>query len=231
MTFPTNIYYNGRKIPLRVRYNSKAKQVILRVDYKNDGARITLPPLTSKSDGLAFAKEKAEWLVAQLTSLPPKIMLTPGQTLHLMSKTFQIRHQPNLRSGVQLVGTEIIVSGKLEHLERRVIDWLKKYAKQIISLKANEMAIRLERRINRISIRDTKSRWGSCSSQGNLSFCWRLIMTPESVLDYVIAHEVCHLVHMNHSDEFWRVVNTFDVDAKNSRAWLKYNGPKLQRIG
>ena len=228
---PTQIYHNGHKIPLRVRYNSRAKQMILRVDHKNDGALLTLPPLSSKSDVLSFARERAGWLVEQLKFLPPKLQLTPGQILSLMGKNYEIRHRPDLRVGVQLTGTEIIVSGKLEHLERRVIDWLKKYAKQIISLKANEMATQLDRRINRISIRDTTSRWGSCSSQGNLSFCWRLIMTPESVLNYVIAHEVSHLVHMNHSHEFWLLVNTFDVDPKNSRTWLKYNGTLLQRIG
>jgi len=148
-----------------------------------------------------------------------------------MDKNFEILHRPDLKVGVQLIGTEIIVSGKPEHLERRVIDWLKKYAKEIISSKATDMARQLERRINRISIRDTKSRWGSCSAQGNLSFCWRLIMTPESVLNYVVAHEVSHLVHMNHSPEFWNLVKTFDVDPKKSRNWLKDYGTTLQRIG
>ena len=231
MTFPSNIYHKGHKIPLRVRYNSNAKQIILRVDHKYDGALITLPPLTSKSDGLLFVKERAGWLVKQLTALPQKKQLIPGQWLPLLGKKFQICHRPDLKVGVQLIETQIIVSGQLEYLERRVFDWLKKYAKEIISPKANEMASRLGRKINRISIRDTKSRWGSCSHHGNLSFCWRLIMTPESVLNYVIAHEVSHLVHMDHSKEFWSLVKTFDVDPENSRIWLRHNGSMLQRIG
>ena len=231
MTFRTNIYHNGYKIPVCIKFNSQAKQVILRVDPKNEIARITLPPLTSKSEGLSFARERVGWLVEQLTSLPPKKHLTSGYILPIMDRNLQIRHRPDLKVGVQLIGTELIVSGKPEHLERRVIDWLKKYAKEIISSKANEMARQLERRINRISIRDTKSRWGSCSAHGNLAFCWRLIMTPEAVLNYVVAHEVSHLVHMNHSQEFWDLVNTFNVNTKKSRTWLKRYGTALQRIG
>ena len=88
----------------------------------------------------------------------------------------------------------------------------------------------LECKINRISIRDTKSRWGSCSSQGNLSFCWRLIMTPEWVLNYVIAHEVSHLKHMDHGPEFWQIVGTFGVKPKQARRWLNQHGRVLQRI-
>ena len=231
MTFRTNIYHNGYKIPVCVKFNSQAKRVILRIDQINEVARITLPPLTSKSEGLSFAKERAGWLVDQLKALPPKTQLTSGSILHIMDRNFEIRHQPDLKVGVQLIGMELIVSGKPEHLERRVIDWLKKYAREIISSKANDMAKHLERRINRITIRDTKSRWGSCSSQGNLSFCWRLIMTPEAVLNYVVAHEVSHLVHMNHSQEFWELVNTFNVNPKKSRTWLKCYGAMLQRIG
>ena len=230
MNFPKIIAYNGHKIPLRLRYNTKAKRIILRVDQETGGAIITLPPHSSKTEALSLVNERVDWIVDKIKGLPPKITLTDGQSLTLMGQLITIRHRPDLKMGVQLIGSEMITSGKIEHLHRRIVDWLKKYTKEIIAPRAHNMASQLECKINRISIRDTKSRWGSCSSQGNLSFCWRLIMTPEWVLNYVIAHEVSHLKHMDHGPEFWQIVGTFGVKPKQARIWLNQHGRVLQRI-
>ena len=230
MSFPKIITYNGHKIPLGLRYNAKAKRIILRVDQEIGGAIITLPPYTPKTEALSLVNERVDWIADKIREFPPKITLTDGQSLPLMGQPITIRHRPDFKMGVQLIGSELITSGKREHLHRRIVDWLKKYTKEIITPRANNMASQLECKINRISIRDTKSRWGSCSSQGNLSFCWRLIMTPDWVLNYVIAHEVSHLKHMDHSPEFWQIVGTLCVKPKQARIWLNQNGRKLQRI-
>ena len=116
-------------------------------------------------------------------------------------------------------------------MPRRLNDWLRKEAKIIIQPKAIGMATKLNRKVGRITIRDTKSRWGSCTPSGNLSFCWRLILTPEWVLDYVIAHEVSHLRHLNHGPEFWQTVNSFNVRVDAARVWLNKNAEQLQRYG
>ena len=230
MSFPKNIAYNGHKIPLRLRYNAKAKRIILRVDQETGGAIISLPRHASETEAISLVNERIDWIVDKISEFPPKITLTDGQSLTLMGQHITIRHRPDLKMGVQLIGSEMIASGMREHLHRRIVDWLKKYTKGIITPRANNMASQLECKINRISIRDTKSRWGSCSSQGNLSFCWRLIMTPEWVLNYVIAHEVSHLKHMDHSPEFWKIVGTFGVKPKQARLWLNQNSRVLQRI-
>ncbi len=138
---------------------------------------------------------------------------------------------PRTAPGVIREDGEILVSGRAEHLPRRVRDWIKKEAKQAIVPRAETYARRLGRNFARITVRDTKSRWGSCAVSGNLSFSWRLIMTPEWVLDYVIAHEVAHLAHMNHGPSFWRTVAGLDVDADRSRAWLNQESARLHRIG
>ena len=230
MSFPKIITYNGHKIPLRLRYNAKAKRIILRVDQETGGAIISLPRHASETEAISLVNERIDWIVDKIREFPPKITLTDGQSLTLMGQHITIRHRPDLKIGVQLIGSEMIASGMREHLHRRIVDWLKKYAKGIITPRANNMASQLECKINRISIRDTKSRWGSCSSQGNLSFCWRLIMTPEWVLNYVIAHEVSHLKHMDHGPEFWQIVGTFGVKPKQARMWLNQHRRVLQRI-
>jgi predicted metal-dependent hydrolase len=93
------------------------------------------------------------------------------------------------------------------------------------------MAERLGRTITGLSVRDTRSRWGSCTPDGKLSFCWRLILTPDWVLDYVVAHEVAHLAHLNHGPKFWHTVKSLGVKPEQARAWLDVHAERLQRIG
>ncbi|MEJ2016123.1 MAG: M48 family metallopeptidase [Limibacillus sp.] len=120
---------------------------------------------------------------------------------------------------------------RLKRLPRRVADYLKAEAKSELVWRAREMAARLERKVTRVTVRDTRSRWGSCSHQGALSFSWRLILAPEEILDYLVAHEVAHLVEMNHAPAFWRQVARLQPDHKRARAWLKREGASLWRYG
>lgn len=231
MKFPAIIKHNGYKFPLRLRYNSKAKRIILRVDQVNDGALITLPPFASKSEAYTIVYERADWLIDRLQALPPKKLFAEGLVLTLLEKNFTICHRAELPADVQLVGSNIVISGYKDQLSRQILVWLQIYARDVITPRAHNMAARIQRKVNRVSVRDTKSRWGSCSGHGNLSFCWRLIMAPEWVLNYVIAHEVSHLHHMNHGPEFWSTVRSLDVDPILARKWLNQHGISVQRIG
>jgi hypothetical protein len=109
-------------------------------------------------------------------------------------------------------------------------DALRKVAREEITTRALKMAKKTERRIQRITVRDTRSRWGSCSSTGNLSFSWRLIFAPEEVLEYVVAHEVAHLRYMNHSEKFWNLVSYLCPNYEAAKAWLKLHGKELYRF-
>ena len=127
--------------------------------------------------------------------------------------------------------TILFVSGRAEHLKRRVRDWLKEEARRSLGVLAHEFAARLARPVRRITIRDPRSRWGSCSRDGTLSLSWRLVLAPERVARYVVAHEAAHLKHMNHSAAFWRTVDSLVDDAAPARAWLRRHGAALHGFG
>ncbi|HIM77598.1 MAG TPA: M48 family peptidase, partial [Rhodospirillales bacterium] len=127
--------------------------------------------------------------------------------------------------------SEILVAGRHEHVARRGKDWFKSQARELIVSRVREKAQTLDRKPGRITIRDTKSRWGSCSPDGNLSFCWRLVMAPDAVLDYVVAHEVAHLAELNHGPKFWRWVEELTADVEGAKKWLRLNGEALHRYG
>ncbi len=130
-----------------------------------------------------------------------------------------------------IVDGEIRVRGGPEPVARRVRDHLARLAGQELTRRARLHAATIGRKVTRITVRDTKSRWGSCSAAGSLSFSWRLIMAPEPVLDYVVAHEVAHLIEMNHGPRFWKLVRTMVVDPDSQRAWLKRHRAELLSYG
>ncbi len=125
----------------------------------------------------------------------------------------------------------ICVAGEKPHLARRLRDFLKREAKRDLDAASRKAAAQLGVTVKRISVRDQSSRWGSCSSTGVLSYSWRLILAPPFVLDYLAAHEVAHLVEMNHSRRFWALVERICPDMKRAKAWLDVHGSSLHRYG
>lgn len=225
------IKIEGRNIPVRIRQNTRARRMILRIDNNINGAVVTLPSWTSEREALLMVQEKSDWVLAKLDNMPTKILFENGVQIPFLGEYHIVCHDPNQKEIVKKNENEIRLGGGEEHLPRRLGDWLRKEAKIIIQPKAIEMAKKLNKKIGRISIRDTKSRWGSCAASGNLSFCWRLILTPEWVLNYVVAHEVSHLRHMNHGSEFWQTVSDFNVRVDAARVWLRKNTEQLHRYG
>ena len=221
----------GQNIQVRLRRNTRARRMVLRIDYKIEGVVITLPLWTSEREALLMVQKKSDWILNKLDTIPPRIAFECGAKIPLLGEYYSISHDPNQKEVVIKSGYEIRLGGRQEHLSRRLGDWLRKEAKIIIQPKAIEMAEKYNWKIGRISVRDTKSRWGSCAPSGNLSFCWRLILAPEWVLNYVIAHEVSHLLHMNHGSEFWQTVANFNVRVDEARVWLSKNAEHLHRYG
>jgi predicted metal-dependent hydrolase len=123
------------------------------------------------------------------------------------------------------------VAGGFEHLDRRVHDFLKREARRDLQKAAERYADVLDVKVKRLSIRDQSSRWGSCTSSGSLSFSWRLILAPPFVLDYLAAHEVAHLVEMNHSPRFWKIVGRICNHVERAKRWLDAEGNDLHRYG
>jgi predicted metal-dependent hydrolase len=143
-----------------------------------------------------------------------------------------VRHRPDARGTVWLEGAEIHVAGRPEHLARRLRDWLTVEVRRRLLPLVHAKAQRVERAVKRITVRDTRSRWGSCGPDGGLSFSWRLVFAPAEVLDYLVAHEVAHLVHMNHGPRFWALARTLsDGPIEAPQAWLKVHGETLLQYG
>jgi len=203
----------------------------LRIDARNDGAVVTIPPNAHPEEGIDLAQRQIGWIAERLAALPQRLSFADGVTVPVLGVDHVIRHCPDKRGAVRIDGCELLVMGQVEHLTRRLTDWFRGQARRSIEPKAHTLAAMINRQPGRITIRDTRSRWGSCSAKGCLSFSWRLVMAPESVLDYVVSHEVAHLEHMNHSRAFWATVETLHPDATMAQAWLRTNGEGLHRIG
>jgi len=221
----------GREVPLRIRRNPKARRLILRIDTDSDGAIVTLPSRVPLREGVELARARSDWILRRLAELSPRVPFADGARVPYLDQEHVIHYRPGRRGVVWREGREIQVAGRPEHTGRRVRDWFKAEARARITGLVAEKTEMLGRGRGRITLRDTRSRWGSCSANGNLSFCWRLIMVPEPVLDYVVAHEVAHLAHRDHGPAFWRAVQGLTRDADAGRAWLRRHGESLHRYG
>ena len=228
---PHILYLNGSEVPLSVRRNRRARHLTLHVDHASGAVCLVLPRRAALSEGLAFAEERAEWLRRQLEALPPRQPFRVGGRVPILGDDHVIRHDPDSRRGVWRENGAIQVSGFVEHVPRRVADYLKREARSELTTRAHAKAKTVNRTIAGVTLRDTKSRWGSCSSDRRLNFSWRLILAPEIVLDYVVAHEVAHLVHMNHGPRFWSLVGRLTDDVAGARIWLRDQGHGLHRYG
>jgi len=212
----------GLGVPVAIRVSPRARRLSLRVDAAARGVELVLPRRAPAEAALGFVARHRGWIAARVAAMPPPLRLVDGATVPVLGVPHRIRQvTERMAASVAIANGEIRVRGDPEHLPRRVIDHLKAFARREFAARAREVAARLGKSVTRVGVRDPKSRWGSCSSKGALSFSWRLIMAPEAVIHYVVAHEVAHLVEMNHSPRFWRVVATLVPDSAGPRAWLK----------
>lgn len=225
---------DGRAVPLRVRRNPRARQLILRLDGETGGAVVTIPARTPIREALRMAQHRAGWIAAQLKRQPAPVPFADGRHIPFLGVEHRVRHQPGGR-GIRREGEEIVVSGREEHLARRLADWLKAQAKAEIVARVQEKSARLDtmqaQRAGRVTVRDTRSRWGSCAVDGRLNFSWRLILAPDFVLDYVVAHEVAHLAHRDHGPAFWALADSLTEQMREAKAWLNAHGKTLHRYG
>jgi predicted metal-dependent hydrolase len=221
----------ARRVSLLVRPSRRARRLALRLDPATGEIVLVLPPRANLTQGLRFAAENSTWISDKLALLPPAVALVDGAVVPVLGRACRVRHRPDVRGGVWREGDEINVSGAAEHLPRRVRDWLKAQARRELAARSHAAAGRLGQSVSRVSVREMQSRWGSCSAKAALAFCWRLVLAPEPVMDYVVAHEVAHLAEMNHGPRFWSLVRGLSPDMDEARRWLRKNGPGLLRYG
>lgn len=223
---------DGVPVAVSFRRNPRARRMILRMS--ETGVTVTLPPGSSERSGLDFALNHAGWIRRQLARRPASQPFAPGNrvpvrgTLHLIAQANGRRGGVRIESGPE---PRLVVAADTPHVARRIGDWLKAEARLDLSSASRAHAEAMGTRYRRLSLRDQTSRWGSCSSAGHLSYSWRLILAPAFVLDYVAAHEVAHLIEMNHSSRFWSLVRAHAPRADEARRWLKRHGPGLHSYG
>lgn len=230
----TEIDLGDRVAPLTARINRRAKRLIVKVDPIAGRVLVTAPSKRALPEALRFAGERSQWIRKQLDEGGAAQPFVNGGLCPYRGVFHRVVNEGPLRAPVRLSEGEaptIIVGGDAEHLNRRLVDWLKRKARLTFAERAQLYASRLGKKITRITIRDTRSRWGSCSSDGALSFSWRLILAPEEILDYVAAHECAHLVHLNHSRAYWRTLADLDVDVDGARDWFDRHGALLYAWG
>ncbi|MEE9290821.1 MAG: SprT family zinc-dependent metalloprotease [Alphaproteobacteria bacterium] len=222
---------DGRAILVRARRHRRARRITLRVDAREDCAVLTLPARASLESGFGFARERAGWLARKLAALPPLTPFDDHEVIPFRGARLLIRHLPLAGPDPVLMGGVLQVPGDAAGLAARVKDWLRGEALGALTRAATQKAASIGRTPPPISVRDPRARWGSCSAKGRLSFSWRLIMAPPMVLDYVAAHEVAHLLHLDHGAEFKATLSRLAARQAEARDWLAREGSGLHRYG
>lgn len=214
-------------IPLILRHSSRARRISLRVSQLDGRVTLTLPKRVALREALAFARDKETWIRKHLEARGADISVGCGATVPLSGQPYRVVAGTGRRIIVK--DGEIHVPGQPALVGKRLAGHLRTLARARIAEAADDYADRLGKPYASLTLRDTRSRWGSCTTQGRLMFSWRLIMAPPEVLDYVAAHEVAHLAQMNHSPAFWAEVTRIYGPYDAPRRWLRHEGNALHR--
>ena len=220
--------------PVMVRRLASARRYTLRVRTAQRDIVLSMPTRGSLATARAFAEKHAGWIALRLAKLSHDVSFADGATVPYRDVSHRIEHRGGVRGTVKLEAGSppvLAVFGDINHLPRRLTDWLKKQALKELQAAVTRHTTALGIKHGPVSVKDTASRWGSCSSSGALSFSWRLILAPPFVLDYLAAHEVSHLREMNHSPRFWRLCRQLCPRTEEAKAWLKAHGAGLHRYG
>ena len=214
-------------ITVHLRKNARAKRYSLRISNKDGKISLTLPRWSNLNEAMAFARDQEGWMRKHLAKQLQPIEVRFGETILLDG----IAHEITRGQGRSVVVDDgvIYVPGRDDQLVPKLRAYFKTLARERLVSASEHYAGLLGKSIGRVTLRDTRSRWGSCTSDGHLMYSWRLVMAPRVVQDYVAAHEACHLIEMNHSDAYWALVAQISPNYKVERNWLKVNGALLHQ--
>ena len=213
---------------IKVNHSAKAKKLTLRIDEKNHCPVLTVPKYCSRKQAYNFVKTHQDWIQNTLARLPKQQKFSDKSCVSFFGQQYTIIHTPLLR-GTRFEENTLKVGGNIEFLHRRITDFLKEQSLKLLSELTLKKAKELNCKVASVSVKDTKSRWGSCSSLGNINYNWRIALAPYFVIEYLVCHEVSHLKHQNHSADFWNTVQSLHPTFKESRHWLKIKGKELYK--
>ena len=219
-----------------LRRHRQARRYTLRIQAATREVVLTIPPRGTLKEAREFAQKHGGWIAARFGRLPEAAPFAHGLVVPLRGVPHRIAHRRGVRGTVwtetDANGERLLcVAGNAPHIDRRIGDFLRREAKRDVDAASLRFANHLGVSVKRVAVRDQSSRWGSCSTTGVLSFSWRLILAPGHVLNYLAAHEVAHLVEMNHSARFWRLVQRLCPDHERAKVWLDVHGTDLHRYG
>lgn len=215
-------------LDITLRRSARARRFSLRVSSLDGRVTLSMPARAREAEALAFARAQEGWLRQALARVPQGAEVAMGGEIPFEGKP--LRLMPGSGRAIRVEGDSLLVPGDPAQAGARVAAWARARARDRLAEAADRYAAQIGRKVAQVALRDTRSRWGSCTADGRLMFSWRLILGPPAVLDYVAAHEVAHLVEMNHSPAFWTVVERLYPGWQVQRAWLRRHGSALHAI-
>ncbi|MBI1327834.1 MAG: DUF45 domain-containing protein [Alphaproteobacteria bacterium] len=215
---------------LKIERNRRARRIALRLDVKERVMRLVLPMRASMKAGLEFAEQHEAWIAQKLAELPEERFVTDGSEFIFLGEGLTLRvHYDTALKSTRFIkeNGELKVFTNQENISLRLTRHLKREAEKYFMVRLQEKAARIGKKIAHLSIRDTKSRWGSAGPDGKVSLNWRLAFAPFEAFDYVVAHEAAHLLHPDHSRAFWRTCMELSENYRDGHRWMKQHGEKL----
>jgi predicted metal-dependent hydrolase len=217
-------------VEVHLKRSARARRFSLRISRLDGKVTLSMPARAREGEAMAFLHGNEVWLRQTLSAMPESAQRSVGHGAVIRVEGRELTLTSAAGRGVRVEDDRLLVAGDPVTMGPRVAAWMKVLARDRLAKASTRYAELLGRRYSSLAIRDTRSRWGSCSPDGRLMYSWRLIMAPPPILDYVAAHEVAHLVELNHSTAYWKVVTSICPQWKDHRAWLKANGSSLHRL-
>lgn len=215
-------------VEIVLRRSARARRFSLRVSRVDGKVTLSLPLRTREAEAMEFVRSQEGWLRNALARMPAQAGVGLGSEIAVEGRLMRL--MPGSGRGLRVEGDALLVPGDPAQAGTRVQAWLKALARERLVAASDHYAAQIGRNVARVSLRDTRSRWGSCKVDGSLMYSWRLVMAPPAVLTYVAAHEVAHMVEMNHSHRFWAVVEKLYPGWQAQRDWLRHNGSALHAL-
>ena len=230
-TGPSGICVNGRDYALHIRRHSRSRSITLRTDPANHAIRVTCPPYVPMRQVIDFIHQKSDWIETSFAKAGPVLNLEPDAVFPFRGENLSITWQEDLPRRINLSDTVLRLGGPHEGVGKRITAWLKKQARDVLTADIADYSLKAGITPPLLALSSARRRWGSCSSDGKIRINWRLIMAPDHVRRSVVAHEIAHLRHMNHSAAFYAWLDEiYEGNRKSADRWLKQNGSSLYSI-
>lgn len=226
--YPIKLVNGGDPLDVIIRRNARSKNIKIKINIKNQ-VELSLPEYADISMAHRFLIGKESWIRERLNKNSVNV---ENQKISILGDDYELLlDEKDMDIPIKIKDNKIFISHviKPSKINSILVIYLKKIAKKEIELHCDIICKLLNVQYNKIAIKDTITRWGSCSIDKNLSFSWRLILAPRNVMEYVVVHEICHLIEMNHSSKFWNLVYKVCPDYFQAKIWLKKNGKRLHQ--